>query len=131
MPNEPARFAVEIGAKPLNLKGATEDERKRFKSGSYFELPSANLIIKISRKGQEFWGVGKAQIDILAKYGRYYVILLASEDTGWSFSDTEAARHIKSGHWPLRGYSEYKVHRQQLPEEKQFISAAEARDYLL
>jgi hypothetical protein len=80
------------------------------------------LVVKISRKKEApFWGLGKSQLDILGRFGRYYVILLTSPKEGWILSDVEVQQRLRSGVWHLGGHDEYKVH-SHLPEKNHFNS---------
>ena len=93
--DEVSRFARMIGATRMVLQ-TTSNERRLFSRRNYFEIPTARLIIKISRLERPFWGVGVQQIEVLEKRGVYFLILLTSVKQGWFLSHAEI-QELRSG----------------------------------
>ena len=95
--------------------------RSIFRRSNYFFLNNKVLIIKISRKTKPFWGVGKKYLDLLDGRFEYFLVLLASSNEGWVFSETEVKRNIANDTWRLAKDQNYKIY-VPLPDRNSFSS---------
>ena len=119
---EVLEFAQEVGARvPEVGTDLYRMFRAIFRRSNYFFLNNKVLIIKISRKTKPFWGVGKKYLDLLDGRFEYFLVLLASSNEGWVFSETEVKGNIANDTWRLAKDQNYKIY-VPLPDRNSFSS---------
>ena len=115
-------FAQEVGARvPEEGTELYRMFRAIFRRSNYFFLNNKVLIIKFSGTNKPFWGVGKKYLDLLDGRFDYFLVLLASGNEGWVFSETEVKRNIANDTWRLAKDQNYKIN-VPLPDRNSFSS---------
>lgn len=95
--------------------------RSIFRRLNCFFLNNKVLISKMSRKTKPFRGVGKKYLDLLDGRFEYFLVLLASSNEGWVFSETEVKRNMANDTGRLAKDRNCKIH-VPLPDHNSFSS---------
>jgi hypothetical protein len=123
-------FTSSIGATAPEVGDETHSAfHSIFRRSNYFILkgtslkPQKFLIVKISRSGGPFWGIGEQFIDLLNEFEiNYFLVLLVSPKSGWVFSKHATNANIGNLKWKLReADNNYKIN-PPLPEDNFFNS---------
>jgi hypothetical protein len=128
MSDEVMEFANALGATDLKSVFDYSAFHGLFKRRNYFLLkPKTFLIVKISRKDNAFWGLGRKFIDLFnmltEKNGNYYFVALESNRSGWVLSKSEILNRISNGSLSYSTNQEqYKINMCNLKDENGFYS---------
>ncbi len=101
------------------------EEKEIFNRSNYFKFRDTKTLIaiKISRSAKPFFGIGKKFIDFANHEGKFYLILLISDKSGWCYSKNEVNSNIKNGFWKYREEDDnYKINHGDLSDMNYFTS---------
>ena len=120
MDKEIKSFVEKIGAKAPGRDWKLIFPRAR---DNYFILEHF-IIIKISRRGNTFWGLTKKYVDKLNDRENYFLVLLDSDTSGWFFNKVGINKKIGEGEWNLQvPTDQYKINYNTIKYEgKRFTS---------
>jgi hypothetical protein len=129
MGDEITKFAEEIGAISLRHVLRVGKFRKLFKNDNYFRLNNDTfLIIKISRLGSSFWGVGKKFVDFFDNLTEdnenyYFIVCLMSNNEGYFLSKDRWNNLIENKSISYsESQGEYKIRSNNLSDSDSFSS---------